>query len=124
MGSGIAPHGRSIGWYRWLGLAALVAAIASFLAAAITELTAPGTAATRASFWTAVVLNLFCLGALPGLLLRAIRVRGLVRQEWRLVLMRAVWGGPFGTLGALWDLCAEPAPEAPPRPGAREGERR
>ena len=47
----------------------------------------------------------------PGLLFRAIRFRGLERKQWRLVLMRAVWGGPFGTLGALWDLCAEPPAE-------------
>lgn len=98
----------SIRWYRWVGLLALVAAIVSFLSAAIAEVTASGTPSTRVLFWTAVTLNLFCLVALPVLLFRAIRFRGLVRKQWRLVLMRAVWGGPFGTLGALWDLCAEP----------------
>ena len=56
-----------------------------------------------------MAVNLFCLVTLPLLLLRAIRFRGLVRKEWRAVMMRAVWGGPFGTLGALWDLCTDPA---------------
>lgn len=111
--SGVPPaRAHSILWYRWLGLAALLAAIASFFAAAIAEVTASGTPSTRVLFWTAVGLNLFCLGALPVLLFRAIRCRGLDRKQWRLVLMRAVWGGPFGTLGALWDLCAEPPAEA------------
>ena len=100
---------RSIGWYRWLGLFALVAAIVAFLAAAIAELSSPGSPANRPIFWTAVAVNLFCLVTLPTLLIRAIRFRGLVRKEWRTVMMRAVWGGPFGALGALWDLCTAPA---------------
>lgn len=117
--SGVPPaRAHSILWYRWLGLAALLAAIASFVAAAIAEVTASETPSTRVLFWTAVGLNLFCLGALPVLLFRAIRFRGLDRKQWRLVLMRAVWGGPFGTLGALWDLCAEPA--APTNRSCRE----
>lgn len=101
--------GRSIGWYRWLGLSALVAAIVAFFAAAIAELSSPGSPANRPIFWIAAVVNLFCLVTLPLLLVRAIRFRGLVRKEWRAVMMRAVWGGPFGTLGALWDLCTDPA---------------
>lgn len=109
--------GRSIGWYRWLGSIALVAAIVAFFAAAIAELSSPGSPANRPLFWIAVAVNLFCFVTLPLLLVRAIRFRGLVRKEWRAVMMRAVWGGPFGTLGALWDLCAEPAEPAGP-PGA------
>lgn len=104
-----APPERSIAWYRWLGLAALVAAIASFLIAAIAELSAPGSPANRPIFWTAAAVNLGCLVTLPLLLIRAVRYRGLERREWRGVMMRAVWGGPFGTLGALWDLCTDPA---------------
>lgn len=124
--SGTSPAARrSIGWYRWLGLFALLAAVASFLAAAIAELASPGAPANRPIFWTAVALNGFCLVTLPLLLFRAIRFRKLVRQQWRQVLMRAVWGGPFGTLGALWDLCADPAgaperPEPANRPAGRE----
>ncbi len=108
-GEGRAP---SILWYRWVGLAALLAAVASFLAAAIAELTQAEAPSTPVLLWTAVALNLGCLCVLPVLLFRAIRIRGLVRKQWRLVLMRAVWGGPFGTLGALWDLCAEPVEPA------------
>ena len=106
---------RSIAWYRWLGLTVLVVAILTFLTAALVELSAPGRAENRPFFWTAVVCNLACLLILPGLLFRAIRIRRLVRKEWRAVLMRAVWGGPFGTLGALWDLSADPEEPAPPR---------
>ncbi len=105
----VAARRHSIGWYRWLGSLALAGAIVSFLAAAWVELQSPGAPANRLVFWTAVAINLFCLVTLPLLLFRAIRFRGLERKQWRLVLMRAVWGGPFGTLGALWDLCAEPA---------------
>ena len=47
------------------------------------------------------------------LLFRLIRRRGLRGVERRLVLTRAVWGGPFGTLGAIWDLTAG----SDPRPG-------
>lgn len=104
----------SIRWYRWLGTLALAAAILSFFTAVFVELAAPGRAGNRPFFWTAVACNLGCFIVLPSLLLRAIRVRRLVRKEWRAVLMRAVWGGPFGTLGALWDLTADPPePEAP-----------
>ena len=109
----LAPR-RSIGWYRWLGLIALVAAVLSFLSAAIAELSSPGAPANRPIFWTAVAFNGFCLVTLPLLLFRAIRFRGLARRQWRQVLMRAVWGGPFGTLGALWDLCSDPV-ETPDR---------
>ncbi len=98
----------SIQWYRWLGLVSLAAAILSFFAAVIVELGAPGAAQNRPFFWVAVGCNLGCLVLLPLLLFRAIRFRRLVRKEWRAVLMRAVWGGPFGTLGALWDLAADP----------------
>jgi threonine/homoserine/homoserine lactone efflux protein len=96
----------SIRWYRWLGLTVLVAAIVSFFAAVIRELAAPGAPENSPFFWTAVVCNVVCFVVLPVLLLLAIRFRRLARKEWRAVLMRAVWGGPFGTLGALWDLCA------------------
>jgi hypothetical protein len=99
---------RSILWYRWLGSLSLAAAIVSFLTAVLVELSAPGAPQNRPYFWTAVVCNGGCLILLPLLLLRAIRFRRLARKEWRAVLMRAVWGGPFGTLGALWDLSAEP----------------
>lgn len=104
----LAPR-RSIGWYRWLGLFALGAAVLSLLTAAIAELSSPGAPANRPIFWVAVAFNCFCLVTLPLLLFRAMRFRGLVRKQWRQVLMRAVWGGPFGTLGALWDLCVDPA---------------
>jgi len=106
------PPTKSILWYRWFGSLALAAAIVTFLTAVLVELSAPGAPENRPYFWTAVVCNLGCLIALPVLLLRAIRFRRLARKEWRAVLMRAVWGGPFGTLGALWDLCAEPPGEA------------
>jgi len=97
----------SILWYRWLGLFALAAAILSFFTAVIAELAAPGAPQNRPFFWVAVGCNVGCFVILPLLLLRAIRFRGLARKEWRAVLMRAVWGGPFGTLGALWDLSAD-----------------
>jgi hypothetical protein len=124
--SGRSPaSGRSIGWYRWFGLIALVAAIVAFLAAAIAELSAPGSPANRPIFWIAAVVNLCCLVTLPLLLVRAIRFRGLVRKEWRAVMMRAVWGGPFGTLGALWDLCTDRAgsDEPEPRSARQDGAR-
>ena len=108
--SGIAvepSRAPSIRWYRWLGLSVLVAAIVSFFAAVIRELAAPGAPENSPFFWTAVVCNVVCFVVLPVLLLLAIRFRRLARKEWRAVLMRAVWGGPFGTLGALWDLCAD-----------------
>jgi uncharacterized membrane protein len=108
MGSASPDRPRSIVWYRWLGLVLLAVAIVTFLTAVFVELSAPGRAANRPFFWTAVACNLACLVVLPALLFRAIRVRRLVRKEWRAVVMRAVWGGPFGTLGALWDLTAEP----------------
>lgn len=105
----------SIGWYRWAGAAALVAAAACFLTAVALELSAPGSPQNAPYFWAAAVSCIACFLVLPLLLWRAIRVRRLVRKQWRLVLMRAVWGGPFGTLGALWDLCSEPPvlPEVP-----------
>lgn len=116
-----APPRRSIRWYRWLGLALLAAAIVSFVAAAAAELASPGAPANRPILWTGVALNALCLVALPLLLVLAIRHHGLGRKQWRAVMMRAVWGGPFGTLGALWDLCADPAEPARPgetRPGS------
>jgi len=117
MGDGTGPPARSIGWYRWLAIASFAAAVATFLAAAVAEVSSPGAPANRALFWTAVAVNLSCLVTLPTLLIRAIRFRGLVSKEWRAVMMRAVWGGPFGTLGALWDLCTDPVdPPAPPPP--------
>lgn len=106
------PRPRSILWYRWLGLGVLVAAILSFFIAVIAELAAPGAPQNRPFFWAAVGCNVSCFFILPLLLLRAIRVRALARKEWRAVLMRAVWGGPFGTLGALWDLSADPEERA------------
>ncbi|MBP9143146.1 MAG: hypothetical protein KBF21_13180 [Thermoanaerobaculia bacterium] len=128
MSAGSGPPGRSIGWYRWLGLAAFAAAVASFLAAAVAELSSPGSPSNRPLFWTAVAVNLFCLVTLPTLLIRAIRFRGLATQQWRAVMMRAVWGGPFGTLGALWDLCTDPADAGAsgrpdPRSGSQDGTR-
>lgn len=111
--AGVEPvRPPSIRWYRWPGTAALAAAILSFVAAVGAELAAPGSLRNRPFLWAAVACNLGCFLLLPGLLLRAIRVRRLARKEWRAVLMRAVWGGPFGTLGALWDLTADP-----PKPG-------
>jgi len=109
--SGEGSRRRSIAWYRWLGLVLLAVAILTFLTAVLVELSAPGRAGNRPFFWTAVVCNLLCLLVLPLLIFRAIRFRRLVRKEWRAVLMRAVWGGPFGTLGALWDLSADPVEE-------------
>jgi len=105
--SGDGSRRRSIAWYRWLGLVLLSVAILTFLTAVLVELSAPGRAENRPFFWTAVVCNLTCLLVLPLLLFRAIRFRRLARKEWRAVLMSAVWGGPFGTLGALWDLCSD-----------------
>jgi threonine/homoserine/homoserine lactone efflux protein len=102
------PRPPSILWYRWLGLSVLAAAILSFFTAALAELSSPGAPQNRPLFWTAVACNVSCFIVLPLLLLRAIRYRRLARKEWRAVLMRAVWGGPFGTLGALWDLSADP----------------
>lgn len=99
---------QSILWYRWPALVALVAAVASVLLAASLELATPGAPGNRRYFVVAGFCVLVSLVVLPLLLFRAIRARGLVRKEWRAVLMRAVWGGPFGTLGALWDLTAEP----------------
>jgi hypothetical protein len=99
---------RSIAWFRWVGLVLLAAAILTFLTAVALELSAPGAPRNRPFFWTAVACNLSCLVGLPLLLFRAIRLRQLERKAWRAVLMRAIWGGPFGTLGALWDLTAEP----------------
>ena len=119
----VIPSSRSIRWYRWVGLAALVVAGVSFFTAVIAQLTAPDSPAARAAFWTALAGNLFCLIVLPGLLLRAIRVRRLARKAWRQVLMRAVWGGPFGTLGALWDLCADPVEAASSATPAKEAAR-
>ncbi|MEO8274954.1 MAG: hypothetical protein ABI639_01970 [Thermoanaerobaculia bacterium] len=113
------PIERPIGWFRWLGLAALIAAMSSFVAAAASQIFAPGSAAARLLFWLAIGLNLFCLVMLPLLLILAIRARRLPRKEWRLVMMRAIWGGPFGTLGALWDLCNPPAEILPPVEGTR-----
>jgi hypothetical protein len=107
----------SILWFRWVGLGSLLLALASFFAAAIAQWRAPESPATRPLVWVAVGLFLFCLVALPGLLIRAMRVRRLSRKEWRPVVARAVWGGPFGTLGALWDLTADPDEG---RPGERE----
>ena len=103
----------SIRWYRWLGAVALAAAILSFFAAVAAELAAPGSPQNRPFFWTAVACNGGCLVLLPLLLFRAIRFRRLVRKEWRAVLMRAVWGGPFGTLGALWDLAGDRPEDGP-----------
>lgn len=112
----VAPrNAASIVWYRWVGLCALAAAILSFFTAVIAELQSPGSAQNRPFIWAAVVCNVGCFLLLALLLLRAIRVRRLARKEWRAVLMRAVWGGPFGTLGALWDLSADqPEPERVP----------
>lgn len=108
-GTAVEPfRAPSIRWYRWLGLAVLAAAILSFFAAVIRELAAPGAPQNAPFLWAAVVCNGTCFVVLPLLLLRAIRFRRLARKEWRAVLMRAVWGGPFGTLGALWDLSADP----------------
>ena len=108
-------NAASIVWYRWLGLFLLAAAILSFFTAVIAELSSPGAVRNRPFIWAAVVCNVGCFLLLPLLLLRAIRVRRLARKEWRAVLMRAVWGGPFGTLGALWDLSADqPEPERVP----------
>lgn len=105
----------SILWYRWVGLGVLAAAILSFFTAVIAELSAPGAAQNRPFIWAAVICVGGCFLILPLLLLRAIRVRRLARKEWRAVLMRAVWGGPFGTLGALWDLTADQSePERAP----------
>jgi hypothetical protein len=101
---------RSILWYRWVGLTALILAILTFLVAVLAELSNPGAPANRPLFAAAVVCVLACVVTLPLLLVLAIRRRRLVRKQWRLVMMRAVWGGPFGTLGALWDLSADPAP--------------
>lgn len=109
--SAAPPRARSILWYRWLGSLSLAAAIVSFLTAVLVELSAPGAPQNRPFFLAAVISNASCLIVLPVLLLRAIRFRRLARKEWRAVLMRAVWGGPFGTLGALWDLTAEPSGE-------------
>ncbi|MEO7795991.1 MAG: hypothetical protein ABIV06_14580 [Thermoanaerobaculia bacterium] len=107
------PRLPSIRWYRWLGLAVLTAAIVSLLTAIAVELASPGAPGNRPIFWAAGASCFACLVLLPVLLVRAIRVRGLVRKQWRLVMMRAIWGGPFGTLGALWDLCASPDEVAP-----------
>ncbi len=116
---------RSILWYRWVGLVALVLAILSFLVAVIAELSHPGAPENRPLFAVAILCLLACVATLPLLLVLAIRHRGLARKQWRLVTMRAVWGGPFGTLGAIWDLSAdpardEPAPESPESPESPE----
>ncbi len=108
MAAGQPPSAVSIAWYRWLGLFVLAAAILSFFTAVIAELSSPGAPQNRPFIWAAVVCNVGCFLILPLLLFRAIRIRGLARRQWRAVLMRAVWGGPFGTLGALWDLSADP----------------
>ena len=90
--------------YRRFAAALLVAAIASFLVAALTVLSARGTPVADAMFWIAVVLNVACFVGMPLLLLRVISLRRLERLERRLFTMRAVWGGPFGALGAIRDL--------------------
>lgn len=100
--------------YRWIGLAALVAALAGFALAAVAAFADPTRAAGSGGFWTGVALIAAGFLTQATLLFRLIRRRGLQGIERRLVLTRAVWGGPFGTLGAIWDLSAEP--DERPRP--------
>lgn len=96
--------------YRRSGLALLAAALVSFAAAALAALSARGTPLANALFWAAVALVVGCFFGMPLLLMAVLRVRGIVGLDRRLVLMRAIWGGPFGALGAIWDLTGTQRP--------------
>lgn len=100
--------------YRWIGLTALVAALGGFVLAAVAAFADPTRAAASGGFWAGVALIATGFLTQATLLFRLIRRRGLRGIELRLVLTRAVWGGPFGTLGAIWDLTA--GPDARPGP--------
>lgn len=94
----------------WISLASFLAALAGFAAAAwagLTRLSAPG---TPVLLWTGAALVLLSALVLPATLFVLLHRRGVHGIERRMVLIRAVWGGPFGTLGAIWDLTAGPGP--------------
>jgi hypothetical protein len=94
----------ALGGYRVAAVALFVAVIAGFVTAVVAEFALSGTPAARAVFWTGVAALVAGSLGLPLLLFRVLHLRGLERLERRLWTMRAVWGGPFGALGALWDL--------------------
>ncbi|MGE0640142.1 MAG: hypothetical protein AB7G12_09380 [Thermoanaerobaculia bacterium] len=105
------------GWsgrtYRVAGLGLLLGGIASFALAVGMKILAPEHPATTPIVWSAIALNLVAFIWIPAMLLRLMSRRGLDTRGKRLVVSRAVWGGPFGTIGALWDLTAGD-PAAPP----------
>lgn len=93
----------------WLALASFLAALAGFAAAAWAGLARPSAPGTPALLWTGATLVLLAALVLPATLFVLLHRRGVRGIERRMVLIRAVWGGPFGTLGAIWDLTTGPA---------------
>ena len=107
------------GWsgrtYRIAGLSLLLGGIASFALAVGMKIAAPEHPATAPIVGSAIALNLVAFVWIPAMLLRLMARRGLDTRGKRLVVSRAVWGGPFGTIGALWDLTSGD-PAVPPGP--------
>ncbi len=92
----------------WISLASFLAALAGFAVAAWAGLGRPTAPGTPALLWTGAALVLLCAIVLPVTLFALLHRHGIHGIERRMVLIRAVWGGPFGTLGAIWDLTAGP----------------
>lgn len=90
----------------WIALASFLAALAGFAGAAWAGLARPSAPWTPALLWAGAALVLLCALVLPATLFVLLHRLGIRGIERRMVLIRAVWGGPFGTLGAIWDLTA------------------
>ncbi len=97
--------------HRAAGIALLALLLVAFATGAVVRLSGDESTERSPLFLTAVALVVGAFVALPVLLLGVTRRRRLARLERRLVMMRALWGGPFGALGALWDLTGERRPK-------------
>ncbi len=101
----------------WISLASFLAALAGFGVAAWAGLTRPAEPGTPALLWAGAALVALCALVLPATLFTLLHRQGIHGVARRMVLIRAVWGGPFGTLGAIWDLTGASGARGPERAG-------